>query len=719
MNRIPGVWGHVGALFVLLVIVAAVAPDPWYGTDREHYQELGRDVVQQDCETLHCRRALFAAALERLPGPSIPKWKAAAVLSNTWAAAAVASLAGALGLTPRAAIIALWLSGVGFGGLFTLFDPYSADPLMFALGPALMTWLVRGQIARAGVLSAVGVLAKEFAAAPLWIWAGAAVLGRRWVDAARAGTVALAVTTLWLVVQVALAVALNYNYGGNPSADFLGGGYIAFWFRELGLKVGFESLLTEYGALYILAPLGFMLAGRQLRQLCLVALPVLAVFGYVQQPDRALWNFHFLVTPLAALVLERVSLVVVVALLTSFALANMRLAAQLQFLPPARYALALSMLIALTAVIAVWRPRLKGTPARLHQSGPSPRGLWKSRWRSGPSSAATMRARASARAVDLSAPTFAEATPQPGFSASFRLLLAVSATVALAAAVLLVDMEVHRAVQRERGLNRQGYRGEVMRAKATGEMRVALLGGATAFSPDMNWDQSLGFVLARFLGQRWRWQQGQMVTVTVADLSQPNDTAESGVRTLRAFQYLKPDIICLMTGHNDLPGVSLTAGGRWDSATYAATGYLPALPAFLTGSAMTPPAPELRVDAHWLQSHQNGGGTEDPTGACASGFQKYCTAVKQTIDHSLAQGQQVLVVAEPFISAEHFAQQRALAAMLSHRYGSERRVRYLDLGWRVNLLDATLAKGAALTARGIEEYADDLFTAVFKMVTQS
>ena len=43
-----------------------------------------------------------------------------------------------------------------------------------------------------------------------------------------------------------------------------------------------------------------------MRRLAVVSLPIAALFGYVQQPDRALWNFHYLVTPFAALVLERV-----------------------------------------------------------------------------------------------------------------------------------------------------------------------------------------------------------------------------------------------------------------------------------------------------------------------------------------------------------------------------------------------------------------------------
>ena len=677
MNGLPRAWWHVAALLLVLSVVAALAPEPWYDTDRGLYQKLGRDIVQQDCSSLHCSRALLAAIIERLPGPSIPKWKAFAVIGNTGAAVAVAVLSIQLGLSPHAAVKAMWLSGLGFGGLFTLFDPYSADPLMFALGPVLTSLLLRGRLKTAGVISAVGVLAKEFAAAPLWIWAAAAVLAQRWFDALKTGTVAFAVTTLWLVWQVGLVVGLNYSYGGNPSADILGGGYIWHWFDEVGPRVAVGALLTEYGPLYVLIPAGFLLAPQPLKRLALASLPALAAFIYVQQPDRALWNFHFLVTPLAAVVLDRAPTGWVLALFGTFALANLRLAAQLQFLPAARYALALSMLIAVGLAVTAWRGR--------------------------------HRIKATTPSLSFEVRTFPSA---------YRGLLTGTALVAAFALLLLADVAAHRAVERNGGLNRHGYRGEVMHAKPAGQVRVMVAGGATAFSPDVSWDQSLGFVLQRFLGQGWRWRE--MVPTAVADVSLPNETAGTVAETLRHFEYLEADIVCLITGHNDLPGVSISPDGRVRSATFRTAGYLPALPALLTGKSIVPSTPVLPVDAAWIRTSARESSAELAPGPCRAGWQAYCDAIAAAVDVALAQGKRVLVVSEPYISNAHLAQQRALATMLAHRYAGESRVKYLDLGWTVDRLDSTMmTDGWKLTPRGIEQYAEGVFEGVFAMVTRS
>ena len=74
---------------------------------------------------------------------------------------------------------------------------------------------------------------------------------------------------------------------------------------------------------------------------------------YVQQPDRALWNFHFLVTPLAAVALDSASIAIAALTVGAFAVANLRVGAQLMFVPAARFALAASVVFAIVAL--VWR----------------------------------------------------------------------------------------------------------------------------------------------------------------------------------------------------------------------------------------------------------------------------------------------------------------------------------------------------------------------------
>ena len=63
-------------------------------------------------------------------------------------------------------------------------------------------------------------------------------------------------------------------------------------------------LFLAFGPLFVLLAAGLMRADRTLRLLAWSALPPAIAFMYVQQPDRALWNFHFVVIPIAMLVLQ-------------------------------------------------------------------------------------------------------------------------------------------------------------------------------------------------------------------------------------------------------------------------------------------------------------------------------------------------------------------------------------------------------------------------------
>jgi hypothetical protein len=679
MSRLPQGWLHLVAIAAVLGVTAALTPEPWYETDRATYQDIGRHVILQDCSSLHCSRIFVPSILESLPGPSIAKWKTYAVIFNTWAAAEVARFALSVALSPRAALFAMWLSAVGFGSLFTLFDPYSADPLMFALGPLLARWLVEQRYGIAGIVSAIGIFAKEFAAAPLWIAMGASIFARRWADAARTGAVAFAVTVLWMLLQAVLIIGFNNSYGGNPSADLLGGGYIHFWFQKLGLQAGLVALFTEYGPLHVLAPVGLVFAPAELRRIAIAAIPAAAAFLYVQQPDRALWNFHFVVTPLAASILVRVPVAISAAVLITFAAANLRLAAQLLFLPAARYALALSVLLACVAAVLAWRTRADRVP-------------------------------------DIPRPAIFD------FPRAYRVLFATSALLAVVAGAALADVALHRASEFEYGLNQHGYRGGVARVKTADETRIVLVGGAAVFTPHVRHEHSTAKVLSNYLLQRWRWITAQKPfrKTTVVDLSLPNETAAQLGETLRQYDKLAPDVVVIITGHNDLPGVTLAPGGRRDSVIFRSFGYLPVLSSRLMQQPVVPRAPEVPTSVSWIDAHRGTANDALQPGRCEPPWSDYCEAVADAIDYSLSRGRRVLVASEPYVSREHYAQQRALAGMLADRFASNPNVFYRDLGWIVDPLDATFANdGSTLNARGIEAFADGLATSLLQVVSAS
>jgi len=346
------------ALFAALVCclgaIAWASPAPDRVTDRDVYEATMTHGVVYDCSDLQCFRVLVPWVLAAVPLPPIVKWKLYAVLCNAGAGVAVVCLSLTLGLSRRAA----WFAGVGsafgFGSLYTLHDVYTSDPLMYLLGPLITNELLIGRVALAAGLGAIGVCAKEFAAAPLYLVTAYHAVERRWLPAARTAVAANAAFIVWLLLTLTLMLRFNYTYAGSKSADLAGGGNLVGWMHRMSPAGIASSMFNEFGALYVLAPIGFFLAAPPLRRLFLVSLPIAALFAYVQQPDRALWNIHFLILPLAALVLERAPLLGGITLAT-FAVGNLRVGAQLPISPFGRIALAASVLLAIATVMIGWR----------------------------------------------------------------------------------------------------------------------------------------------------------------------------------------------------------------------------------------------------------------------------------------------------------------------------------------------------------------------------
>lgn len=353
------------AVVAALAVVAVLSPEPERVTDRGAYEATAAMGIVPDCRDLHCFRVLVPWVLGPLPVDSIVKWKGYAVAANAAAAAAVVALVLAWGLSRRAAVMAGALTAFGFGSLYTLHDPFTADPLMYALAPLVVWLMLKERVALGTAVGVIGVLAKEFVAAALFISAAdAALAGRRdlgWRILAGANLAVMA----WLALQLTLILRFNYGYDDNPSTQLLSGGYLAAWLNQMSLRSAAFALIGEFGALWLLAPAGVWLAPATLRRLLLVCAPVAALFAYVQQPDRALWNFHFIVTPLAALVLARAPGAIAWTTIGFFVLANLRLGAQLPSLPSAALPLALSFVTATVAIAVVVMGAKNGPPAHL------------------------------------------------------------------------------------------------------------------------------------------------------------------------------------------------------------------------------------------------------------------------------------------------------------------------------------------------------------------
>lgn len=110
--------------------------------------------------------------------------------------------------------------------------------------------------------------------------------------------------------------------------------------------------------MYLLLPIGLISAGRQLRMLAISSLPVVAVLLYIQQPERALWNFHFVAIPLAVLVLQQLPDWACWLFIVCFGISNLRFGAQLTMIPLGHVPLVISLIV---AGVAVWH-RLTSVP---------------------------------------------------------------------------------------------------------------------------------------------------------------------------------------------------------------------------------------------------------------------------------------------------------------------------------------------------------------------
>ena len=352
---------HLPGILAVLGLVAWLAPPP-SPTDQGMMERVGQGVIVPGCADLNCFRILVPATVEAFPGPSLPRWRVYAVLANTAAALAAGRLALALGLTMAASILTMWLSALGAGSFSTIYHPYNADPLVLFLAPVITLLLLQRRTMAAGVISTAGIFAKEFAAAPLYIAAAASALKRDWAGLRRHALLALAVTAIWIGLQIALMSAFGYSYNDNPSSRPLQGGYLVFWLRNVGPMAAAFGLFGAFGALNLLIPLGWKLASADLRALSIGAIPALLAFMVVATPERVLWNFFFLAVPLAAIVLAALPVGLSWLFVACYGLANFRIGGQLPNVPASRYAIVVTLLIGAVAIVRALRTPVASSP---------------------------------------------------------------------------------------------------------------------------------------------------------------------------------------------------------------------------------------------------------------------------------------------------------------------------------------------------------------------
>jgi len=354
MMRQPAAFVTPAAIVLVLGLVAALSPIPAFLTDKDVYEQMSREWVIPNCDDLQCFRVLVPMALGVIPfGAGYLKWRAYAVVCEALAAVLMGRWVQMLGASPRAATQVTWLTALGAGSLYTLFDPFTADPLMHAMGPLLMVLLFGGWILTATLLAAIGVFGKEFAAVPLFVAGVTWLQQRRIAHGVRALVAFACVLAIWSAWQLSSRALWHYA-PVQHSGKLLDGAFLAFWLANISPALAVVSIAAAFGALWVLWPAGVASGTRELRQLTVAVLLPLLFFIYVQQPDRALWNFAFAVMPAVAVMLDRIPAALGWSLVVVQALLSLRIGAQLAFVPPVRATLVAAVALGLVIIWRAW-----------------------------------------------------------------------------------------------------------------------------------------------------------------------------------------------------------------------------------------------------------------------------------------------------------------------------------------------------------------------------
>ncbi len=265
--------------------------------------------------------------------------------------------------------------------------------------------------------------------------------------------------------------------------------------------------------------------------------------------------------------------------------------------------------------------------------------------------------------------------------------------VVLAGLVLLgLDVYARSRVERSAGTNWQGYRGPVAGSKVPGEVRIAVLGGSTAFGYGVTATHAFPAYLERLLSERAEGLGGRIRRVTVLNLAYNNESAVCFASTLESYAYLQPDIVLLYSGINDKPFISYYRKPeqchRNKSVVFKLAGYLPILPLVVREKYF-----QLRygtVEEGYLEwSRRNRRRAKAKSALPISGeplkeagYDRYEHYITSLIDRALERGQAALFVTQPFGQPGTYRewQQTRLRRTFEQKYAGSSRFRYVTLG---------------------------------------
>jgi hypothetical protein len=163
--------------------------------------------------------------------------------------------------------------------------------------------------------------------------------------------------------------------------------------------------------------------------------------------------------------------------------------------------------------------------------------------------------------------------------------IAVQAALALAIALVVLDMRAHNRVETLGGVNVWGYRGTELGRKKDREVRIAVFGGDMAFGWGVASDETIANYAGRLVSVELNraGRESRVVTPIVAAARGMRISEYAG--WIQYFSSLQPDVICLLPDEAD----HRLDRGRFlpdrQSLVFTATGYSPILPLVLREKA--------------------------------------------------------------------------------------------------------------------------------------
>jgi hypothetical protein len=308
----------------------------------------------------------------------------------------------------------------------------------------------------------------------------------------------------------------------------------------------------------------------------------------------------------------------------------------------------------------------------------------------------------------------------------FRIVAPLVALLAFGGLLLAADIYMHRRLEPYAAVNIWGYRGPTIGKKRRNERRILVVGPSTAFGVGFPPQQAIPAQLENLL--RARLQQ----PVSIVNLGFPGEDAFAYRADVEDYRYLKADAV-IFYGDNNQTGGATPIVLRRLSPVFRLTGYYPILDTAIREKAIAirsggqigaayrgdkvvfRPALADRISASALTAaadiadslHRTLGPlTVKPeaqpsvTATCQE-YGRFCDAIHSAVAYARSLGLRVLVVNSPNVSDGQVRTHAAIHEMLRQRFGSDASVRYLDLGWTVDLRDTSLAyDGLHLTPPG-------------------